>query len=206
MTKHGAQSLLAQTIHSLRSQLTVYRFDDSLDKESLITQLSGFLKRVELLDSTQLGPSHHPMKIIHLVRVLSTVLSNLEPDQRARIQTHNLPLTIYANQEMIEVLLYELIDNALQYSHDEVHVSLHKAGDKVVIRVEDFGPGIPASVRRRIAEPYVSLGAGSTSSDGLGLAIAWAVTQANAGTMTLVCEADQGTTAILSFANAKYRS
>lgn len=55
---------------------------------------------------------------------------------------------------------------------------------RLVLRVEDDGPGIPTSVRKRVGTPFNS--AGSKRRMGLGLFHAWEVARAHQGTLNIV--------------------
>ncbi len=66
-----------------------------------------------------------------------------------------------------------LITNALFYSESKVLVSCLQVNDKVVLMVEDDGPGIPAEDHENVFRAFVKLDKSRTQSDhfGLGLAI-----------------------------------
>jgi signal transduction histidine kinase len=68
----------------------------------------------------------------------------------------------------------------------------------VTVRVTDQGPGVPASIRGRIFEPFSRdsrAGAGS----GLGLAISRGFVEANDGEISLQSDAPDGTSFAVSF-------
>jgi signal transduction histidine kinase len=70
----------------------------------------------------------------------------------------------------IERVFLNLISNALEAMPNGgcVEIRAEQNGDSVVIRVDDTGPGIPPSVRKRLFQPFVSEG---KSGLGLGLAL-----------------------------------
>jgi two-component system, OmpR family, sensor histidine kinase KdpD len=82
----------------------------------------------------------------------------------------------------LERALVNLLENALRYSPEEARVELTVAleGSDVVIRVRDHGPGIPASRRGRIFQPF-QRGEDERGGSGLGLAIARGFVQLNGG-------------------------
>jgi len=65
-----------------------------------------------------------------------------------------------------------------------------RAGDAIVARVSDTGPGVPADLRERIFEPFFTTRAAGT---GLGLALAQRTTEAHGGTLRLA-DAGRGAT------------
>ena len=75
-----------------------------------------------------------------------------------------------------------LIDNALDAVHDggRVQVQANREGERVVVRIVDDGPGIPAPVRERIFDPFFTtkpMGQGT----GLGLDIVRRLVRHNDG-------------------------
>ena len=81
-------------------------------------------------------------------------------------------------------LMENLVNNALRYSHQHIHISLSLAGSRATLRVEDDGPGIALEERERVFEPFVRLDPSrdrATGGCGLGLAIVHSIAQAMAG-------------------------
>jgi two-component system sensor histidine kinase KdpD len=70
------------------------------------------------------------------------------------------------------------------------------AGDSVIVRVVDRGPGIPPAQLERVFEPFYRAGAagGDHRGSGLGLAIARGFTEANAGSLRVESLPGQGAT------------
>lgn len=81
-----------------------------------------------------------------------------------------------------------LIENAEQALHGikggSIEVDVSVDGGTLVIRVRDNGPGIHASVRDRIFEPFVS-SRPKTETPGLGLPVAGLIAHAHGGTLAL---------------------
>ena len=64
------------------------------------------------------------------------------------------------------------------------------------IRVSDNGPGIPAAIRGKLFDPFVS--AGKPNGTGLGLAIVSKIISDHGGTVTVESTSDQGTTFLVT--------
>jgi two-component system sensor histidine kinase RegB len=65
-----------------------------------------------------------------------------------------------------------LIQNAVQFAHDEVSVTTHWDRETVTVEVVDDGPGFAANLLARLGEPYLSSRAGASNHMGLGIFIA----------------------------------
>ena len=80
-------------------------------------------------------------------------------------------LEIPVQRSRLERVFFNLITNALEaMPHGgEIRIGARKAENRVLIEVEDTGPGIPRAIRDRLFEPFVT--AGKDHGLGLGLAL-----------------------------------
>lgn len=71
----------------------------------------------------------------------------------------------------VEQILVNLLGNAIKYAPERsvVHISIAACGRRVVYRVEDRGPGVPASEMERIFDIYVTKAGEESRGLGLGL-------------------------------------
>jgi two-component system, OmpR family, sensor histidine kinase KdpD len=81
-------------------------------------------------------------------------------------------------------------------ARDEPAEDQAPAGDRVIVRVVDRGPGIPPAQLERVFEPFYRAGTptGGHRGSGLGLAIARGFTEANAGSLHVESLPGQGAT------------
>ena len=80
------------------------------------------------------------------------------------------PATFNGDERLLRGAVANLIENAFQAAPGgRVRLGSHGVDSKVVISVEDSGPGVPPDMLPRIFDPYFST---KTSGTGLGLAIA----------------------------------
>jgi signal transduction histidine kinase len=96
------------------------------------------------------------------------------------------PYRVQATADWIDRLTGVLIDNACKYAgpDGQVEVRVRSTGNRVELRVDDSGPGIPENEREAVFDRFhrATDTAGGT---GLGLAIADSVVRATEGTWTI---------------------
>lgn len=115
---------------------------------------------------------------------------DISPDARAAIDPDDL-----------SEALGNLLENAARHARSKLSVGTHTDGDRITIRIEDDGPGIPADQIGHILQRGVRLDQ-SASGAGLGLAIVQDIAEAWNGSLALV-PLDQGLRAEL---NLKFAS
>ena len=79
-----------------------------------------------------------------------------------------------ADGELVERILFPLVENGCRYARSEVKVTVAPAQGRVFVRVEDDGPGVARDERLRIFEPGErgQAAEGGPQGSGLGLALA----------------------------------
>jgi signal transduction histidine kinase len=93
------------------------------------------------------------------------------------------PFTVQAPEALIERLAGVLLDNACKFAGagGRIEVSVRCAGNRVTLRVDDSGPGIPDDQREAVFDRFHRASEGYAGT-GLGLAIADSVVRSTKGT------------------------
>jgi two-component system, OmpR family, sensor histidine kinase KdpD len=212
--------ILHAVSHDLRSPLTAIRTaaaglreegTDPEDRVALIDAIEEEADRLtrligNLLDLSRIeaGAVHPRTDWCDLLDVISTTVSHVrDPLSSGRIQIEldgELPL-VRADASQLERVFSNLIENALRFSPADqpVRISGGVGAGKVTVRVVDRGPGIPASQRASIFEPFQSGGTDRRDGVGLGLAISKGFTEANGGELRLQADSADGTAFAVSF-------
>ncbi|ATB49229.1 sensor histidine kinase [Corallococcus macrosporus] len=96
-------------------------------------------------------------------------------------------LTVEADQSQLSQVLVVLLENALLalqgVTEPRLQVSFEQTGDRLLVRVEDSGPGISPALMPRLFQPFVTgrKREGPRPGTGLGLAIARGIAERHGG-------------------------
>jgi len=107
-------------------------------------------------------------------------------------------LTVVADREKLRQIMLNLLSNAIRYTPAGGRITLAARADhhdRVEIRVEDTGPGIPESRREDVFEPFVQLDRSLAQPQeglGLGLAISRDLARGMRGDLTVSSNARGG--------------
>jgi two-component system, OmpR family, sensor histidine kinase KdpD len=124
---------------------------------------------------------------------------DLAPEQYALAIGPDLPL-IRADAAQLERAFANLLENSTRYSGGHpVSVRARAVGPRILVRIVDRGPGVPAAERQRIFEPFYRA-PGATNGhrgSGLGLAIVRGFVEANGGKVWVESLPGQGSTFVV---------
>ena len=103
-------------------------------------------------------------------------LADLASHARMQLDVGELPdVTVHADPDAVEQILYNLVDNAGKYAADAVErrIELSAAYAPLRLVVRDFGKGVPAAERRQLFQPFSkSAQRAALSAPGVGLGLA----------------------------------
>jgi len=117
------------------------------------------------------------------------------------VEVNPSTLTVTADQELLDQVLINLITNAIQAMDSQPGAKIILRGflsrqGRVVIEVEDNGPGIKPEVLEKIFVPFFTTKEQGT---GIGLSFSRQIMHRHKGTITIRSEEGTGTTATLRF-------
>ena len=137
-----------------------------------------------------------PLELCSLLRdLIEAVRLNIRAPEIVFTAPENLP--VHGDPALLEQLALNLLSNALRHAEGctRIRVSLHGAGDQVILSVDDDGCGIPAERLHTVLERY-RYGGGLLESDhgpGLGLTAAREIARLHGGTLLLESREGIGT-------------
>ncbi|HKV59605.1 MAG TPA: ATP-binding protein [Ktedonobacteraceae bacterium] len=194
-------ALLAAVGHELRTPLAAIKGHASTllqeditwplaDQRHFLQTISSEADRLAQLVSNLLDLSRQEAGLLLLnrepIRVQDLVIRTRERlgNSNAKISLQipeNLP-PVYVDGARIEVVLHNLLTNALIYGEGEVHITAERRGNIIVIAVSDNGPGITSEELPHVFERFYRTRQGSqqhSGGTGLGLAICKAFVEAH---------------------------
>lgn len=107
-------------------------------------------------------------------------------------------LYVDADIDKIQQVLYNLLDNAIKFSHNhsKIHISTEAKNDKIFVSVKDFGIGIPKDSTKKVWERFykTDLSRGKDKKGtGLGLSITKEIITAHGENINLISTEGVGT-------------
>jgi len=103
---------------------------------------------------------------------------------------------VTGDRDLLFLAVYNLLDNALKFTHpgDTIEVRAIEDGRVVTVEVADTGPGIPENERPHVFEElYRGQGARGIAGSGLGLSLVRAIVEWHGGTVTVRSRKGKGT-------------
>src|SRR5690606_17803202 len=109
------------------------------------------------------------------------------PKNKVTFKSSEKEIWVHVRHNAFRRCVTNLIDNALRYA-GKTWVSVTQEPHRILVRVEDDGPGIPKEARQEVFRPFYRLEQSrntATGGNGLGLAIAQDIVHAHGGKMSL---------------------
>lgn len=185
--------LVAAIAHDLRTPVTRLKLradfmDDAEQRAHMIADLdeiAGMTQSILAFSSDNAAPEAR--ETLDLVSLLE-VLTEDQPGITLDLPADCPPRLAYSGQPIgLRRAIGNLIENAVKYGGTAA-VSLRLAGQAVIIRVDDDGPGIPEADIETVFLPFRRLEASrsrETGGTGLGLTIARTIARAHGGDVHL---------------------
>ncbi|MFA7692811.1 MAG: response regulator [Candidatus Hydrogenedentes bacterium] len=172
---------------------------------------------IDLLDLTRIesGRKKRVLEKVKLEEVAKRAVETMRPDASARAITISLActpeLTLQGDAGEIEIVLNNLISNAVKYNLDKgkVHVRCADRGENIIIEVSDTGIGMSEAEAAQLFNSFVRIKNEKTfgiHGSGLGLAIVKKVALLYDGTVSLKSTPDQGSTFTVTLPRIKMDS
>lgn len=186
-------------------------FEHSVDKktqnqylritEEQLSHLSGLVEQIlsmsmENRKKFHLHPEHFPLKAMFASLIEQHTLK-ANKDVTFTFSVTPETLSVYADHIHLYNVLSNLIENAVKYSGEKVHITLsaHNAGSFTIITVEDNGIGISMANQKRIFDKFFRVSTGNrhnVKGYGLGLFYVRTMIEKHNGSINIDSVPDKG--------------
>jgi len=159
----------------------------------------------DLLDMTRIESGVMPRELcaVDVAGAARNVIESVAVEAAARkieVELHaDTPVTMTADPAELEMMLSNLVSNAVKYNREggRVEVRLVRDGERVIIRVTDTGIGLTPENAAKLFNEFVRIHDAQTRTilgSGLGLSIVRKLAQLYGGEATVESEPDVGST------------
>lgn len=201
------QRFVADAAHELRSPLAALKLQvqglqrarDDATRERALERLGSGIDRATRLIEQLLVLARQQASEAARQRpqplVLTDIARHAVAEAAAAAQGRSIDLglsradsgRVAGHDEALRILVRNLLENALKYTPagGQVDLSVQAQEGRLVLMVEDSGPGIPADERARVLDRFYRLPDAPASGSGLGLAIVKAVADLHGASLSL---------------------
>ncbi|WP_345815786.1 sensor histidine kinase [Paraburkholderia sp. PREW-6R] len=210
---------IADAAHQLRTPLTllgtqlqVARRQDDLEQVkdtlaamhrsngSLVTLTNQLLMLAQAEAADYADFKGAPVDLRAVATATLEQLALLAQRRRVELSAHfDAPAEVLGNEPLLNVLVFNLLDNAIRYTPAGGRVALDIVleEERVVLTIADEGPGIRAELREVVFEPFFR--ASTEEGSGLGLSIVREIARAHRAHV-LLADGDNGRGLVVSVA------
>jgi two-component system, sensor histidine kinase and response regulator len=162
----------------------------------------GLMENLLQWSKTQMQSSAARQEELDLSKMINEALQLLRLQAEAKQiyieNKNNAPVYVYADKDMVNLILRNLLSNAIKFTPAQgyIEVGVNEISSFVEIYVQDTGVGISKDAIQKINESnfYTTKGTSSESGTGLGLMLCKEFLQKNGGQMHIESEPGRGST------------
>lgn len=206
-TSHDIRSPISTTLglinvahHDLKKNALALRYLDMMKQQTEL--LDDIVKR--LVDITRIRQEKRKVEAIEFDKVLNEIrnsLSGVDGFNEVKLNIrHHLSRAFYCDRMMLEIILYNLIHNAIRYRRGSrqcfVNLNIQSKAAGIVITVEDNGNGINEQLQKDVFKMFFR-GGNTSSGSGLGLYAVKTCVNKLGGQISMSSKAGEGTTFIV---------
>jgi signal transduction histidine kinase len=185
--------MLAAISHDLRAPLARLRLRaEFVEDEEQQRKMFGELTTMNaMIDSTLAfardATRHEPRKLVDLSVLVEDVCEDVADSGGTALYRGPRGIAVTCRPSDIRRAISNLVDNAVKYG-GSAHVDIIREDKRVVVAIDDDGPGLPLKEQERVFAPFYRLeparepGSGGV---GLGLSVARTIAREHGGEVTL---------------------
>jgi signal transduction histidine kinase len=216
------RDFVADVSHELRTPLTTLRgnlgllrrtppmpkeeqtdiLNDMVDESDRLIRLVNDLLSLARADAGR-NLAKEPLDVSAILDETCRQARQLDPERNIQLDAVQ-GLKMLGDKDAFKQILLVALDNALKHSTGEINVSARRLGNRVEIRVQDFGEGMsPEKLEHVFDRFYRGEDSATVPGFGLGLSIAKSLTERMDGEIKIESELGKGSTVILNFIAAR---
>lgn len=182
------------------------RFAGKISKDmDRLARLVDDLLTLSSLEAPEKKMERRPVELADLTNEVVQHFSHMAEEKglKLEIEVDDEQHVIEGDQRLLRTLIENLVENAVKYTAEgRVAVRLRGGEEKVVLEVEDTGPGIAESDQTRIFERFYRVDkdrSRATGGTGLGLSIVKHIAQNHSAAVSVKSDLDAGSTFRVEF-------
>ncbi len=198
-----AEMLLAGDVGELNKDQHSY-LDEIYESNKRMVKLVNELLNVSRI---RLGTFKIDPKAVDLAKATDTILSELQPNISKKemiiVKNYNYPENFNADPNLLDVILENLISNAVKYTPDKGTITItFEERNGLLITVSDTGYGIPKAAYSKIFSQLYradNIKGKDVEGTGLGLYMVKAIVDESGGSISFSSEENKGTSFHVQF-------
>lgn len=174
------------------------------DESQRLIVLVGDIIKLSQLDGSDMSVKMEPIDLYETSQAVMSHLEAAAEKNNVKMHLEGSRMIITGAEQIIEEMIFNLVDNAVKYSKDggNVIVSIGKVNDRVQLSVSDDGIGIPEEDLERIFERFYRVDKSHSKEiggTGLGLSIVKHGALFHNALLSIHSELNVGTTITITF-------
>ena len=184
-------------------------FADNIYKEARrLIVLVGDIIKLSQLDGGEIPYDECPQDLYEIAKETEERLDMVATSHKVNLELTGEHTSIRGNRQILEEMIYNLVDNGIKYNHEggNVRIRVAEENGRAVVSVADNGIGIPKDQQSRVFERFYRVDKSHSKEiggTGLGLSIVKHGAAFHKATVTMNSEPGKGTEIFLTFPPAE---
>jgi len=197
-TPLAANKLYIQTVtkRDLDKEQSNELLQKAIDENTRLERMIDNILNASRLENNALPATKEKLDLYKLVEQVKSRFNTISGVSNIKVEAEE-GISLYADYQMTETILNNLVENALKYAGKENDITIyaHKLDDNIIFGVKDLGPGITKELKSEVFKKFFRAENEETRSQkgtGLGLYIVSQLVGIQGGTITCLDNEPKG--------------